>query len=546
MEQTPASLIRTLLSKNNYRIDFEELKFQLLSHPSYPSLYAITSALDHLGIENLALEVPNDLETLQQLPQSFLSIANGHEVVLVEKLNSSLKIVFQGSKKSKIMEYQDFLKIWNGMIVGVEEREKEGIDDKVVLKNISWFFLLISAITPVFLFVLSLPHQFQLLHFFAGLVGLSISIMIFRHELGSYSGILNRFCSVNNATSCDAILQSKGATVLGLFKLSDACVVYFSATTITWFIYAISGYYGVVFRFLSIMTLPVVIYSIYYQYNVVKKWCPLCLGISGVLLVQAFSILLQDDGRAFTYDFMEILIFLLCALVVISFWTFGKPLLMVRQKYAELKMEHQKFKRNFDLFQAAHDRSTPYLTRLPDFNDKEIVLGNPNAKISLLLITNPLCSYCKSAHSELETILNRHPNDIRLTVRFNIPVNDITNVGFKVANRLNQLFSTERHSNRFMKAIDEAFDDDAKLESWLGRWGENNDLNLYKALLEVQKQWCIDNQVHFTPALILNGKEYPNEYQRMDLVYFIDDLLSTELSSHAENHEEPLQLAINN
>ncbi|MEM1259080.1 MAG: vitamin K epoxide reductase family protein, partial [Bacteroidota bacterium] len=449
MKGTLSLLLKTLLLKNNYRLDFKELEFQLLSHPSYPSLYAVTSVLEHFGVENLALEVPTDMQTLQQLPVTFLSVTNSRELVLVEKLDSGVKLTFNGNTVPKRFGYQDFLEIWSGMALGIEEGVNGRRDGKVASNWIPQVFLLISIVIPIILFLNSLPDLFQASHFFAGLVGLFISILIVRHELGSQSGLMNRFCNAYDSTSCDALLKSKGAMVLHLFKLSDACVVYFSVTTFSWVIYVAFGYYGGVFPVLSLLGLPVIMYSLYYQYYVMKKWCPLCLGISVVLFVQAITVLFTKDEWIGKLDFSETLILLFSAISIITVWAFIRPLLSAKRKFAELKIEHHRFKRNFDLFQSAHSKSTSYSTQLANFNTKEIILGNPNGKISLVLVTSPLCIYCKTAHSELEAILDQYPKDICLTIRFNIPTNDSANIGFKVANRLNELFLFEGDSENF-------------------------------------------------------------------------------------------------
>ena len=49
--KSPLSLIvKKLLSKNAISFDKKELDFQIQSHPSYPSLHAITGVLDHFNI----------------------------------------------------------------------------------------------------------------------------------------------------------------------------------------------------------------------------------------------------------------------------------------------------------------------------------------------------------------------------------------------------------------------------------------------------------------------------------------------------------------
>ena len=62
-----------LLKKNAIFFDKQELAFQIQSHPSYPSLHAVTGVLDHFNIDNIAAEVPQNLETLLELPNCFLA-----------------------------------------------------------------------------------------------------------------------------------------------------------------------------------------------------------------------------------------------------------------------------------------------------------------------------------------------------------------------------------------------------------------------------------------------------------------------------------------
>ncbi|MEL6916243.1 MAG: hypothetical protein AAFO99_00795, partial [Bacteroidota bacterium] len=79
MEDSLFALLKKFIEKQNYRINLKELKFQLLSHPSYPSLHSVTGVLNHFNMDNVALEVPKDRETLVQLPETFLSITTAKQ-----------------------------------------------------------------------------------------------------------------------------------------------------------------------------------------------------------------------------------------------------------------------------------------------------------------------------------------------------------------------------------------------------------------------------------------------------------------------------------
>lgn len=66
------SLFRFLkyyLKKENVRIDYGELYFQLLSHPYYPSLNSIVGVLNHFNITNYPIKIDETLENLNDLPQ---------------------------------------------------------------------------------------------------------------------------------------------------------------------------------------------------------------------------------------------------------------------------------------------------------------------------------------------------------------------------------------------------------------------------------------------------------------------------------------------
>ena len=77
-------LLDYLLLKNKIHLNQAELKLQLLSHPSYPSLHAFTGVLDHFGVPNLALRLPVNAETLRALPPSWIAqISDGTDTALV-------------------------------------------------------------------------------------------------------------------------------------------------------------------------------------------------------------------------------------------------------------------------------------------------------------------------------------------------------------------------------------------------------------------------------------------------------------------------------
>ncbi|WP_348717959.1 cysteine peptidase family C39 domain-containing protein, partial [Tenacibaculum sp. 190130A14a] len=123
MQDTLFILVQRLLKSNAISFDKDELAFQIQSHPSYPSLHAITGVLDHFNIENVAADVPANKETLVQLPDSFLaqiSTDKGKDLIVVERKKQDYFIYNSENKKEKYTE-EEFLQKFTGIIVAVEK-----------------------------------------------------------------------------------------------------------------------------------------------------------------------------------------------------------------------------------------------------------------------------------------------------------------------------------------------------------------------------------------------------------------------------------------
>jgi len=119
-ENTIFNILNLYLKDHHIKIPIEELELQLLSHPSYPSLHSITGVLDHFNIDNMALEVPQNRETFDMLPEQFISFVtmeNGSEFVVTKKINNGVQIYF-GNRKKEILSFEEFINVWNGVVVG--------------------------------------------------------------------------------------------------------------------------------------------------------------------------------------------------------------------------------------------------------------------------------------------------------------------------------------------------------------------------------------------------------------------------------------------
>ena len=394
-------LVELLLKKNSISFDKQELAFQIQSHPSFPSLHAITGVLNHFDIDNVAAEVPQNIETLLELPKCFIAeieTVNSKKLVTVVRKELDFFLFYSSKVKEKHTE-TTFLEKFTGIIVAVEKQSEE---IKQVSNYKNYFLIGLLSIVTLGILLISKPTIVAIHFFFTSLIGFIISISIYKQELGVYSLIGNTFCATyNEKKDCDAVLSSKGAIVFKEYKLSDFILIYFSALTSITFFALLNNISLDILYLISLLTIPVTIYSIYYQFKIVKKWCFLCLIIVTVLWIQVSLIFFNFN---FELSLISLLITAFCFLSTFLLWSFIKPNLKEFQKNKKIKIDYYKFKRNFSLFKNLLQESTRKETEIENTN--EIVFGNKNSKLEILIVTNPFCGHCKPVHKMVENILH--------------------------------------------------------------------------------------------------------------------------------------------
>ncbi|MBA6156390.1 thioredoxin domain-containing protein [Tenacibaculum sp. S7007] len=518
MKDTLINLVSRLLKQNRISFDKEELAFQIQSHPSYPSLHAITGVLDHFNIENVAADVPTNTETLLQLPDCFIAQVNneqGKDLVVVDRKKLDYNIYNTENKKEKLTE-KDFLGKFTGIIVAVEQSQ-ENSQTKSKSKITRFVALALLTLFASFLIYNNSTSWYNIAYIALSILGIITSIAIVKQELGLKTAIGDAFCSgSDDKKDCDAVLTSKGAELIKGYKLSDLSILYFSGLTLL----TLSQITNPVHSYtISLLAIPITLYSLYYQYAVVKKWCLLCLSIVGILWLQAVVPLITSTFIE-SFSIVDFTTLGLITLVTWLTWNYLKPLIHQVTELKKEKIENVKFKRNYTLFSSLLQKSPQINTQIE--NSEEIVFGNPNSPLELTIITNPFCGHCKPVHIHIHDILNRYNDNVKIKIRFNVNTENIENDLFKITNSLLSIYHT-KGAQKCLQAMDEIYNGE-KPDKWLNKWEDNTKKDLYKKELERESSWCKENAINFTPEILVNGKSFPKEYNRTDLIFFIEEL----------------------
>lgn len=525
MKRSNCNLLIELLKLSSIKIDKKELEFQFQSHPSYPSLHALTGVLNHFKIPNMAIEVPRNAETLKELPHYFLAHINHNEerLVLVKFVNGSINLYYD-KKQSETISIKQFLEIWSGVIVVVEKDDSINTLRSQKNMDLKFIFILLSILSIGFFFW-NLPNLFQQLHFSLSVLGFYISILLVQHDLGIRTKSLEKICSgKSEKVNCEDVLQSKEAMIFGKVKWSDIGLTYFGGITLAWLLIKLKPPINdSSLLLLTVCALPFTLYSIYLQLYKLKKWCPLCLSILAILWMQGASLFfLPSFELLLSVQLKSLIITGYCLLFTYALWKFMKSKLEVNSNYKKLSVDYNRFKRNYKVFNALLHEKTSLNTSID--NCTEIVLGNKdvNAPLKIIVVTNPLCGHCKNAHKAVIPLLASHTNQIQVTIRFNVNIKDEDSVDTRAALTMLAIYQNKNEHDVIL-ALDELYSTDT-INTWLKKWERKNSLQFFSDLRK-QKDWCILNNIDFTPEILLNGISYPAEYERDELKYFIDEMV---------------------
>lgn len=509
------AVLEKYLSRNYYfRIPKGDLKLYLVSHPDYPSLRSITDTLDYFGIDNIAINVPK--ETLGQLPFAFLALFNQQQTescVMATKTNDRMLVYFEdGSKRS--LSQNEFQETWTGAAIVIEE----GKDKKKGFVGNS--NLLIFILLSVFIFLHSLSFSFtSSMLSLLSIIGLYLSFLIVNEDLGIQNRTLTKVCrTLSRRSSCSEVIKAAGGKLFLTLALSDLCVIFFS------FYFLSSLLLGIDYSFslcITLLSLPVIAFSLYQQAIVLKKWCALCLGIICVLLLQSTIVLFMTPSFLFSMVYFTKAIFVFILISVI--WHQVKPIVVSNFKLVHVEEDFLKFKRNKNLFQTLLRRGE-FVNKSRMSAENQIYFGAKNPLVTIEAITNPLCEFCAESFKTYHRLLATHHEKVGINFIFNVLVDGEENEASQIAASVVKIYK-ENGNMKAWESLQEWFSN-RDIKNWQSMYGIARPLTAsITQILISHSKWCEGNNIIYSPATVFDGHLYPKEYQISDLLLLIDDII---------------------
>ncbi len=522
MEQVVVDYLRHL----GIPVSKEYCKKLIASHPDYPSLLGVSDTMQQLGIPCQIGRI--DQEHLSKIDFPFLiHLENeAHGLVLVKSENDLSK------------DHID-LEHWKGVVLKAEtidviadtEHNKQYKNEK--LTRIISVLLIISLLGLILVPVIQVFSWIQFALFFTASIGVLFGYLLIAKELGVTFKPVESFCNTSTRVNCDRILSSDGAKILSFFSLSEVVLSYFAfQLVLSGIVIPVSDTgtsYLLVLLIGSILTIPVIIYSIYYQAIKAKTWCTLCMMVNAVLGIQVLFFGFLFINGAIPIQEIELLPFVFSAFLFVAI---ASSVILFKSVLTKLKnalsneIIANRVKLDPGIFTRQLFSGEKVRTRTLD---KEMIIGDENAPVKLIMVANLHCYPCKIAFENVIELINRYPNKVSVEFRFLLSrkkLDDEIPASTYLIKYWEKYFYGKESEQEYTRKL---------LYDWYSHLNVLQFGSLYPDDLAIIKNeedgldlqhyhWIKENEINRTPTFFLNGYLFPSKYTINDLYRMIPGL----------------------
>jgi len=515
------------------RVNNSTVNETLQNHPDWPSLLSISDSLNKWKISNSAGKINS--EDIDQLPLPFIAytMERGNSLSIVTDVKEK-EIGYYSANHNKLLRKnrEEFLKKWNGTYLIAEPNKNSGEENYKKHKR----KFLITSLIPIALVAALIAFSFFLLQrtinnsdiirsnnltgfyfqYCIELAGVIITSLLLGYEIDKNNPILKKVCTGIAKGSCSAVLTSKQAKIFSWLSWSEVGFFYFSGALLL-LLFAGNNFLNAatIVSWLNILALPYTIFSVYYQWRIVKQWCVLCLGVQFLLLIGAANIFINLSLVPLSFLSINFISkTLLFYLLPVLFWFTLKPFVLRLQQSKNTKREYLRVKFNSEIF----DTLLKKQKTVNGFDDLGINLGNSAASNIIIKVCNPYCGPCAKAHPKIEELLEKN-NNVKVKMIFTVANDkeDIRSLPVKHFLALN-----EKDKAAAKKALDDWYLSEKKdYDSFAKKYPMNGELLLQGDKIEAMGKWCKETGIQFTPTFFVNGYQLPNVYDIEDLEYFL-------------------------
>lgn len=493
---------------------------QLLSHPDYPSILSVSDTLEQLG---LSVQVGRtEKEQLLNIPYPYLLHSKAHQ--------SGFLLI---NNEKVLSNHLEKLKIGEGVVLKAEHKEEvsnpyyEESLQKETLQKWSKYIVLLSVGMLLLLSLLSNLSFENIIFLLTALAGLTLGYVLIAKDLGVKYAAVESFCGAGAANHCDKVLTSEYSKLFGTVSFSDAVLSYFAVQTI------IAGFvlpfseattaWWTVLGGLAALSIPVILFSLYYQWAKIQAWCRLCLLVVGVLTLQIGFFSYAFLNGLFTPNSPGMVelgttLSLFAGIGSVVIWM--KELVKSKKSglLHEVNANRTKYRSDVFTYLLHKGKQVDSNTLL-----KDMVIGPKEGPIEILAIINLHCQPCKIAYEELLKLHYMYPNILKIKIRLlNSGRNTLKN--YSASTYVIRYWENHIYNKDIESSLTKQFFKD---------WYRYNDKDLFINKYQLTKinkslsadivyentvyEWITRSTIIKTPTFFLNGFMLPDNYSLKDI-----------------------------
>jgi uncharacterized membrane protein len=519
IEDNTVSVIQKAISFFRIPVTNGTIKESLKAHPQYPTFKSICDVLNDWNIEHYPLKY--EIDEIKDIKTPFIIhfMNGGGQLAFVIKIEDNKVYYFDSYKTKKVNSLDDFSEMCSGAIILICPGEKSGekeyskkrqneILSNAVLPGVIGTVILIIIITVLMAFSNGglLSNKTQYLLFLTKTIGIVLSVLLVMHEFEVHTSLIDKLCHIHKSTNCNSVLNDTSSKIFGWFGWADVGFVYFMGG----FLVLLQNFSSPDLTLLAIMSaisLPYPIFSIYYQGFVLKKWCPLCLGVQ-VILIAEFLILLSQFSKLH-FSLTATLIFSLAFIVVNIVYLLTN--MYYREKLAN-EVHYYKylgFKKDPDVLKTLLLNQSYY--HIP-VTSHSLVFGSQSATLIITAFLSLRCSHCARAFNKIKDMLN-DKEEIKVNII-------LISSDFETINALYYL-NQECKEKEALELLDHWYNQYPYSKDSISEiYCIPEDFNVIDEIKNENYKLYKECNVNGTPNFFVNGYSLPNQYDITDVKYF--------------------------
>lgn len=341
---------------------------------------------------------------------------------------------------------------------------------------------------------------------FFDLLGVCVCVLLFLKQLHTNNVIADRVCSALEKEGCDSVLESDDAKIFGVISWTEIGLAYFSSRVICSSLYEDSL---VILQIVGWLAMPYGLWSIWSQAFIVKHWCTLCCLIQTIIWGAGIY-------NLFVFKHLSIPFTSIVAIVTLGIMTF--IIIILTSRYHTFREQYNKVNKKFLSFKTQEGIFSEALIESEVIDDKgeesSIIYGNPAARMTLTVLTNPHCEPCAKMHNRLMHLITENPNiNVKyIYTSFNKELEDSSLFCIAVYKQkpYNEAIKIMKKWYQYGRFQDKEF-----MKSYDVNIHHPEVLNEYSW----HKQWKEHTGIIPTPTILFSGHKLPEYYTVEDFKY---------------------------